>query len=202
MEPETPTRVRLALKAVGYVFRPGHHIRLAISTNYWPMAWPAPQPVTLGVTTGSSALLLPTWSPLGDRLPALKPSEATPPLAVTVARKGGITRRVEDDLGAGRMRYEHVEDSGARLLEGIGMQTDRVGRDTYTIVRGEPTSAEAEMHRVTTSRRGEWHVTLETRLVLTCDRDRFRVRAWADANDGGRKIFQRSWDEFVPRDHL
>ena len=43
------TTLRLALA-------PG---RLALSTRYWPMAWPMPEPVTQSLHTGASTLELP-----------------------------------------------------------------------------------------------------------------------------------------------
>src|SRR4029077_13273601 len=36
-------QVRIQLNDAGAVFPPGHRIRLALSTSYWPMIWPAPE---------------------------------------------------------------------------------------------------------------------------------------------------------------
>ncbi len=36
-------RVRIQLNDAGSVFPAGHRIRLALSTAYWPMIWPAPR---------------------------------------------------------------------------------------------------------------------------------------------------------------
>jgi uncharacterized protein len=32
------------MKPVAQRFAPGHRIRLAVSTNYFPLIWPAPNP--------------------------------------------------------------------------------------------------------------------------------------------------------------
>ena len=40
-------------------FPAGHRIRVAISTAYSPLVWPAPEPVTLGVYASVSVLELP-----------------------------------------------------------------------------------------------------------------------------------------------
>ena len=37
----------------------GHRIRIAVSTSYWPIAWPSPEAVILTLRTGNSALYLP-----------------------------------------------------------------------------------------------------------------------------------------------
>ena len=55
-------RVRVQLNDVAQAFPPGHRIRVAISTAYWPLAWPPPEPVTLTVFTGASTLELPVRS--------------------------------------------------------------------------------------------------------------------------------------------
>ena len=67
-EPMTPgrrERVRIKLNDVAYAFDAGHRIRLAISTTYWPMVWPSPEPVTLSLFTGESSLSLPVRRPPG-----------------------------------------------------------------------------------------------------------------------------------------
>ena len=37
----------------------GPHLRVSISTTYWPLMWPAPEPVTLTVYTGKSIVHVP-----------------------------------------------------------------------------------------------------------------------------------------------
>src|SRR5204862_2099890 len=40
-------RVRIQLNDAGAAFPAGHRIRLALSTAYWPIIWPAPEKATL-----------------------------------------------------------------------------------------------------------------------------------------------------------
>ena len=42
-------RVRLQLNDCGATFPAGHRIRLALSTAYWPMVWPAPHDATVTI---------------------------------------------------------------------------------------------------------------------------------------------------------
>ena len=53
LEPGRRYRVRLQLNDVAQAFPAGHRIRLALSTAYWPIAWPAPEPVTLTLYAGA-----------------------------------------------------------------------------------------------------------------------------------------------------
>ena len=49
----------IKLNDIAHCFPVGHRLRIAIATAYWPLVWPAPEPVTLGIYTGASALELP-----------------------------------------------------------------------------------------------------------------------------------------------
>ena len=40
-------QVRVKLNDCGYAFAPGHIVRVALSTAYWPLIWPAPEDATL-----------------------------------------------------------------------------------------------------------------------------------------------------------
>jgi hypothetical protein len=49
------------------------------------------------------------------------------------------------------------------------------------------------------SRRGDWSVRVETRTRLTSTKDTFRVEAELHAFSDGREVFQRCFDERIPR---
>ena len=52
--------VELVLDECGYQFVPGHKIRVAVSTAYWPMVMPAPETVTATIVLGeNSSITLP-----------------------------------------------------------------------------------------------------------------------------------------------
>ena len=46
---ERTTDPRPAQRHGAMRFLPGHRIRVALSTDYWPMVWPSPEPVTVTV---------------------------------------------------------------------------------------------------------------------------------------------------------
>src|SRR5205807_2395575 len=52
LEPGRPYPVAIRLGAAGHAFVPGHRIRVAVSSSYWPIIWPAPEPVTLTLHAG------------------------------------------------------------------------------------------------------------------------------------------------------
>ena len=67
LEPGRRYPVRLQLNDIAHAFPPGHRIRLALSTTYWPIAWPSPQAATVTVLTAGSRLSLPVRAPRPER---------------------------------------------------------------------------------------------------------------------------------------
>ena len=59
LEPGRTYDARLQLNDCGHNFAAGNRIRIALSTVYWPTAWPGPNKATLTVITGKSTLGLP-----------------------------------------------------------------------------------------------------------------------------------------------
>ena len=59
LEPGRRYRPRYRSTASRRPSRPGHRIRLSLSTSYWPLVWPAPGPALLSVYEKASTLTLP-----------------------------------------------------------------------------------------------------------------------------------------------
>jgi len=99
--------VTVQLNDVAHAFAPGNRIRVALSTSYWPLVWPSPEPVTLGVFAGASRLMLPSRAPRAEdkKLRPFSDSEAAPPLGKTYHRPTLGRRWVERDIGAGTITY-------------------------------------------------------------------------------------------------
>jgi hypothetical protein len=204
MVPGERTTVRLRLNATAYRFSAGCRIRLAISTSYWPLAWPSPDPVTLTVATAGSSLALPRRAPseADARLRPFEPAECSPPLAVTELEPGRSTRTLTQDIGSGQLVLQHVEDTGLSRLDDIGLETRKLSEETFTIREGDPLSARTDMLRIVHAERGDWKVRIETRIAFTCDKDNFFIEASLDAFENDEPVANRRWDETIPRDHL
>ena len=192
-------RVRVELDHVGYTVPPGHRLRVAVSTTYWPLLWPSPAPVTATVTTGTSRLELPVRQ--GDLLPApaFPPPEAAPELQLEQLRPPSHVRRAEHDVGTGRHRLAIVDDLGETRDPGHGLVTGEVGREVWTIREGDPLSAHGETHWTETLSRDGWGVRTETMSSLTCDAESFHVRARIEAYEGDRLVYERDHATSVPR---
>ena len=66
LEPGRRYSIQMDLNNIAFSLAPGHRLRLAISTSYWPIIWPSPEPVTLTVFAGGKTRVQlpvrPAWS--------------------------------------------------------------------------------------------------------------------------------------------
>ncbi|RDD62865.1 CocE/NonD family hydrolase [Ferruginivarius sediminum] len=210
LEPGQRYRVSLKLNASAYAFSPHHTIRISVSTSYWPVIWPAPEPVNLTVYTGTSWLELPQRPPreADDSLRPFALPERGPRPELTTLSTAPFRRRVERDLTTNMTVYRISSDGGdfggAALarIEDIDLTVGYTISKTYTIHEYDPDLAEAVIEQVTTHRRGDWSTRLECRTQLTATARTFRVRGILKAYEGTDLFARREWDEEVTRDLL
>jgi putative CocE/NonD family hydrolase len=200
LEPGKQYDIAVRLYDIGQTVAPGHRIRLAISPTYWPWAWPSPQPATLNVLTGHPSVLA---LPLCDRPEVEPPPFGDPEVAPSPAidRIGSPwTRTIERDAISGVTRSLYYNDDGShrRLEDGHTYRSER--NDVFTIVDGDPLSAEAQCDRTCAVERGDWKTSVVTKSRMTADRHDFHVINEIEAHENGSRVFKRTWAFRVPRD--
>lgn len=204
LEPGQPYRARLQLNDIAQRFPAGHRLRLALSTTYWPMAWPPPEPVKLTVRTATSALELPCRLPRpeDEQLREFAPPQgATPPTVVTL-EPGHHTWRVQRDLATDEATLEVIDDAGRFRIDEIDLDVTRGTWERYSTTGCDPLSARGEVRTVRGFRREGWDVRVEVRTVLTSDAHTFHLRAELDAYEDGTRVRSRNWDRRIPRQLL
>ncbi|UUX51476.1 CocE/NonD family hydrolase [Nisaea acidiphila] len=204
LEPGRSYRIRLKLDDVAYAVPKGHRIRLALSTSYWPMIWPAPEAATLTLKTGPSVLNLPERNAEENAAPyePFEEAEAAPPLEKEILRPARNTRTVTTDIESGRQKIEIFDDFGRDRIVELDLTTGHIARETYSIQPGDPLSARMETHWSQELSRGDWDVATETYCTLTGDATHFHVTGRIEAYEAGKLIFAKDFDESVPRNFL
>ena len=193
--------VRIELDHIAHAFAPGHRIRVALSSTYWPLAWPAPEPATLGIYCGRAALTLPRLKRDAGS-PAAPPFEAPQsarPMARQVHRLGHAARTVHEDVATGEVRIVEFRDSGDYCISDHGLRFHEVSEIEHAIRRDDPLSARCTARREFTCRRGDWQVRIDARTTLTSTRDAFQVTSTCDAYESERRVFARTWHDDIPR---
>jgi len=205
-EPLQPGRtytVRITLNGVAQSFPPGHRIRLAVSTSYWPLAWPPPRPVRMSVFTGSSALELPT-RPIDepDEVPLSEfgPPEGATPIRTEEIRPSEQRWRVSRDLVDYHSELEVRKGLGVVRFPDIDLDVTRTVHESYEWIADDFASVTAASTWVVGFRRGDWDARTVTRTTLECTETEFIVHAELDAYDGDHRIVSRNWAHRIPRD--
>ncbi|MCB9896420.1 MAG: hypothetical protein H6825_00315 [Planctomycetes bacterium] len=198
----------MPLNHVAHAFAPGHRLRLAISTSYWPLVWPSPQAVTLTLFGEHSRLSLPRRAPRDDdaHLRPFGPPEAAAPPAQTDLLVVGSGRSVARDASTGEVVCTVRTEMDEQGRVGLWREDDldlHVGQgivERFSIREDDPLSACAEVEHVSELHRGAWSVRVVTRTRLTSTAEAFRLEASLDARLGGEPVAQRTWDRRLPRD--
>jgi hypothetical protein len=203
LEPGRYYRVRVQLNDIAYRFPAGHRIRLAISSNYWPLVWPAPQPVTLEMHEADSVLILPQRPPAAEDadLTPFKPAEASQTRATTVIEPACNEHRIKSDAQSGEIRVEISSGGGRLRIEKADLEVLERIEECYRCREHDPLSVSAQISTERALRRGDWSVRIDTYTQLTSDGDSFRLRASLAAYEGesATPVFERQWDKTLPR---
>ncbi len=197
-------RVTVRMNDIAQSFPAGHRIRLSISTVYWPLAWPSPEPVAMTIDPAKSRLLLPVRprQPDDPEESPFEAPEAGSPLERTVIRSPEQSWNVVRDLVKDESRLEVVNDVGAYRIDSIGLEIETRAEETYSSRADDYESLRGETKWVRRFKRGDWEVRTIAHTVLTSDRHAFRIQAQLDAYEGDSRVHSQSWDERIQRDHI
>jgi hypothetical protein len=207
LEPGTRYRVSVKLNDTAHSFSAGHVMRFAISTSYWPIAWPAPQPATITIFAGESFVDFPVRRP-DSRDHELQPFDP-PECAASEAhqlRPAPLKRIVERDVTTNETVYTILSESGEHdggtvvRLEAIDLNVSETMVKRFRIRDDDPLSASAEVEQKTSFERGQWKIRVENRCRLSSTEDDFLLEAELTAHEGGKQVFARKWNRRVKRD--
>ncbi|MEU6311346.1 CocE/NonD family hydrolase [Streptomyces sp. NPDC047014] len=198
--------VTFALDGIGHAFPPGHRIRLAVSSAYWPWIWPragseagwtldpAGSSVTLPVRMGSRA----------DDGVVFEPPEQAEPLGVTAPAtldEERPERLVVRDVARGTWRLEVDPRHGGTRVYPDGLECEEEAVETYEIQDADPLSARIRsewrirLHRPDLG----WDARVETRSESGCDEGGFLTWNELVCREGGEVVFHRTWERRLPR---
>ena len=199
MTPAQAEDITLKLDETAYRGLPGHQLRLAVSTAYFPLVLPSPAAVTATLSQGSLTL------PLGDGSPEIaipEPSNPAPLPVYPQLEPGSRNRSVEHDLTAGLTRYRVHDDGGLTEHPRNAMQVRETRDEVWQIDHDDPEGTTGELVFSTLRQRGAWSARTESRIHFTAKPDSYEVKASLIAWDGESEFTRRDWEFSVPRDHM
>ena len=199
LKPGRTYRAHIALNECAHRLRIGHRLRLAVSTSYWPVIWPAPAAAEVTLHLAQCRLILPERraadeiDPAAPGRPAEFPVQAAEPLREPVNR---TERRIAPD---GTHVLETFDDFGASRDLEHGLENGSHVEQRYSIHPDDPLSARHEARWRHEFRRGDWSVRIDTESVMTSDAASFHLAREVTAWEGDTIVIARRWGENVPR---
>ena len=209
LEPGKPFSVRVTMNDVAYAFPAGHKLRLALSTGYWPIAWPTPKPVTLSFFAGKSFLDLPVRAPDPSDavLRAFEPPERAA-AELTEGRPPAVKRILERDRTTNETVYTvssgagSIESPKLTHIKAIDLEMGQTMLKRFRIDEEDPATARAEINLKTWFCRSAWNTRVETHTRLASTPDDFILQAEITAYENDEQFFRREWVCRVKRDLL
>ncbi|KOX10331.1 CocE/NonD family hydrolase [Nocardiopsis sp. NRRL B-16309] len=203
LEPGRRYRVSVPLNGVAQAFPAGNRMRIAVSTSYWPLAWPSPEPVTLAVYPGEHTRVRlpvrPAEADDGVPEPFGEP-EGTAPIPTTQIEPGEQRWDLSHDLVRYKASLNVVKDLGTVSFDDIGLEVTRRAEEDYSWVGNDYDSVRGETVWNMGFARGDWSVSTTTRTVLTSTATDFHLHATIDAYEGERRVATKIYTSVIPRD--
>jgi uncharacterized protein len=193
--------VVVPFKSIAQTLPKGHRLRLAISSTYWPTAWPSPEAVTLTVDAARSTVdlsTLPSFAGLGGV--EFGPAQSAPDAPMTEIVPDKETRNVHYQVETQTATFNINSDDGRYIFDEIGTELTSTRTKTYSVQRDDPTTCRTSVLVTQTYKRGAWDAGFDSEVSVTCDDRYFYVTAWVKAYDRGKVFAARDYKEKIKRD--
>ena len=194
-----PFEVELSLTDICYEIPAGHRLRLAVSSAYWPLAVGIPGRSEFELR--AARVHIPLRQTISEaqppdlgraRAPEYRESQQLVP-----PQRGRLscTRHLDREETV----VEVVRNLGSVRLEDVDLTLRALGSETYSMPLRNPEGASAEARRLASFERENWSARIETVSRVTFAGDAYRFEGKLEAFDNGERIFERGWDETIPR---
>ena len=203
--PGTTYSATIEMDDIAHAFPAGHRIAVALSTSYWPIAWPSPELASLTLMLGDSRLTLPVRpeDPADAYLAPFGPavSAANTP-ATYLAVENPIRRQISRDLLSGKMTVDFPRWTYAKHMPDIAQTQTSQGHVRFEITDGDPLSARTSTDYRMELQFPETTVAHHSWGSLSCDASHFIVEMDLEVSENGTVFFRRHWLDKIARDMM
>jgi putative CocE/NonD family hydrolase len=184
--------VDIPLYAVAETVAAGNRLRIALSSSYWPLIWPAARSPRLRVGMGASQVLLPLCSGHGEYAGFGEPISA-PTLRWTQLRPGGYRRVERREPATGEHVLVVTDDMGKGRIEELGLEISEATTRTFRIRPNHPSSAALTTETTCRFSRDGWSAETSVHGEVARGSSGFATRHKLQARENGDGVFSRSW---------
>ncbi len=200
LTPGQPVEVAVTLDHIAYRLPAGHRLRVAVSTAYWPMAWPMPQAATVTLHRGALDLSIRPTA-VGDEW-TFPPPDSAPAQQIEELRPAAERKEVTTDMVTGTVTQYVERDAGKRRDLGHGLISGGVAREWWTIHPDDPLSARARTHWTEEVERDDARIRTETHAEMWADATHFHLSGRLLAYENDRLVYEREVTDRIPRDFM
>ena len=201
--PNSPRVVEIQLPNTAYRFGEGHRIRLAFSTSYWPMIWPAPKLARMTLYPGQTRLSLPcrqTDSPESAVVLHTDPESETPSPKARI-EGAPLDRWSRHDIVTGAVRTGWHQPPTRIAFHDIALELAFETEAEFQISPDEPNSASSEFrHRLQFTRSGSVIEVISTARLQSSVSD-YHVFGRLEIRENDALVCEREWDPVISRNH-
>ena len=195
-------RVTVDMNALAQTFPRGHRLRLSLSTSYWPIVWPPPEPARLTVFDRSSRLVLPRRKAFRqeDDACTFREPEGCPPEPMEQLTPTHHNWYVHRDLAVDKSTLEVINDEGIAYLPELDPKVMNKSVELYSSTDDDFGSIRGETLWERGFKRDNWDIKTVTRTILTSDAENFFIHATLDAYEGEERVYANTWNYTIARD--
>jgi uncharacterized protein len=200
LEPGKRYSMKIKMDDIAWKLPKGHKLRVSVSTSYFPMMWPAPEPVTLTVHTGKSEVHIPIRKKIEiEKQIKFANPEAAKPVTEKQIKKPFHKREMTVDAKTGETKLTIIDDFGTQEIKPHDMIIWGAGRENYSVMPDDPLSAKMGTHWTEGRKRGKWETRTETYGKLTATKTHWIVWGKIEAYEGKKQVFTREFNEQIER---
>ena len=197
--PGEPMTVTIKLDDTGYEVPAGHKLRLAISTAYFPLLWPAAQNAQLTLDLSSVKLSIPQHDRSGLLSRDLGHGYVCPVSETAQLRPEKHARVSQTNAADGRQTTIIDDDFGEFTFVAHNLTVGETCHEEHSILPYDPHSAKSLCRWHSRQARPGWEIEIHTQLTVTCDAKYFYLDASLEALENGVQVHQKFWQEKVLR---
>lgn len=191
----------IGLNECAHHLRAGHHLRLALSTSYWPIVWPAPKAAEVTLHLAGCSLTLPERR-VAEEIAPQNPGAPRdyPSLQAQVLREASGTSETKTQAD-GTLTLDTFDDYGKAVDPYHGLTVGSHVSMHYAIHPDDPASAVFASDWNFTFEQDGWQVSIDTENKMTCDVENFYLWRRVTAREGAEsaEVLVKEWQETISR---
>lgn len=201
LKPKQFYDVTVELNEIAETVPAGSALRLAISSNYWPIAWPSPELATVTVDPSHSRIELPILkSEKGLAKVKFAGPEKSPPAPLAISDPGAETRHLILDIESQRVNFTIKRNDGTYKINEIGTEISLTKLKDYSVSRDGREPPRSMVATTVHYRRGNWDARTETDVSLTSDNTHFHMESHVRTFINGQPFINRDFKRSFKRD--